>query len=268
MGSGFDSNAALTTEGTSNVRKIPPDTGLHITGAASAMEVYAPVRDPRGQIKTRERVRSLAEVYTHEREVHAMLDLIPDMFPDGSTQRVDLTYLEPACGSGNFLEDILRRKLAGIRFSRIRSVPRYEHWLLRALASIYGVDICIDNVTESRHRLIEFTHSYYHNHANTITPTKGFLSAARAIVRTNIIRADFLADAATTEVVEYKSGRGGMFMRTWSMLDDSAEAQSEPDLFNPEPQPKRDQAPVHYTELAAQPEPTRSATMDGIRKGA
>lgn len=223
---------------------------------------------PRLQIKTRERVRSLAEVYTHEREVHAMLDLVPDMFPHGSIKTADKTFLEPACGSGNFLEEILRRKLAGIRYGKVKQVARYEHWLLRALASIYGVDIDADNVTESRQRLLETVRSHYHLDANTITPSKGFLSAAKAIVGTNIIHADFLADAAHTEVVAYQPGRGGMFQRSWSMLDDSALAQSEPDLFNPVPQPKRDEAPIHYSKLAANPEPVRSATMASIRKGA
>lgn len=212
----------------------------------------------RGQIKTRQRVRDLAEVYTHEHEVKAMLDLIPDMFPGGSTSGVDITFLEPACGSGNFLEEILRRKLAGIRFNRIRVASRYEHWLLRALASIYGVDICDHNVRESRLRLIEVLRSHYFNDANTLTPTEGFASAAWAIANTNIIHADFLADASRTEVVDYQPGRGGVFKRVWSMLDNSAEAMRRPDLFDPEPMPKRDEMAVHYTDIAANTEPTRS----------
>lgn len=83
-----------------------------------------------GQIKSRQRVRDLAEVYTHEREVNAMLDLIPDMFPADSdaTSRGnhDRTFLEPACGSGNFLEAILRRKLATVtsRTTRPTRAPR------------------------------------------------------------------------------------------------------------------------------------------------
>lgn len=225
-------------------------------------------RTQRGQIKTRDRVRSMAEVYTHEREVNAMLDLVPDMFPRHSIKPVDRTFLEPACGSGNFLEEILRRKLAGIRFGRVRSAPRYEHWLLRALASIYGVDICADNVAESRLRLIELLRSHFHNDANTITPSEGFASAAQVIAQTNIIHADFLAEAASTEVVEYKPGRGGMFLRTWSMLDDSAQAEIEPDLFNPLPEPKLDQVSVHYTELSAHPGPTRAIANHGeVREG-
>lgn len=222
----------------------------------------------RGQIKTRERVRALAEVYTHAREVNAMLDLIPDMFPAGSIASVDKTFLEPACGSGNFLEAILRRKLAGIRFGRVRQAARYEHWLLRALASIYGVDIAADNVAESRLRVLEVTRSHYANDANTLTPSDGFVTAAHAIITGNIICADFLADADTTEVIEYQPLRTGMFLRRWSLLDDSAEAQSTPDLFNPTPQPKRDAVPLHYSELAAHPGPTRAATLQPLRKGA
>lgn len=219
----------------------------------------------RGQIKTRQRVRDLAEVFTHEREVKAMLDLVPDMFPNGSIKTVDKKFLEPACGSGNFLEEILRRKLAGIRFGKINSVPRYEHWLLRALASIYGIDISEDNVEESRVRLLEVLRSHYHNDANTIVPTEGFVSAARTIVHTNILQVDFLADASRTEVVDYQPGRGGTFRRVWSMLDDSAQVQRIPDLFHPAPEPKRDNVPVHYTVLAANREPTRVAEM--VEKG-
>lgn len=73
----------------------------------------------RGQIKTRERVRDLAEVYTHKREVDAMLDLIPDIFPsEHSPSNTDRKFLEPACGSGNFLEDILHRKLSYVTTRR------------------------------------------------------------------------------------------------------------------------------------------------------
>src|SRR3546814_15078197 len=66
--------------------------------------------------------------------------------------------------------------------------------LLRALASIYGVDISADNVEESRVRLLEVLRSHYHNDANTMTPSEGFASAARTTVASNIVHADFLAD--------------------------------------------------------------------------
>lgn len=210
----------------------------------------------RGQIKTRDRVRELAEVYTHEREVEAMLDLIPDMFPSG-VSGADIKFLEPACGSGNFLEEVLRRKLRHIRFSATRSVGAYEHRILRAVASIYGVDICAENVVEARERILAEVRAHYYNDANTVEPTYGFVSALKAILATNILQADFIADAASTEVVDYQPVRGGFFQRTWSMLDDSAPAETQPDLFHQEPEPKRDELPVHYLDLASTPNPTR-----------
>jgi hypothetical protein len=223
-------------------------------------------RDHRGQIKTRDRVRSLAEVYTHEREVSAMLELIADMFP-ANTAGLDIKFLEPACGSGNFLEQILRRKLAAIRWTKIRSVAAYEHSLLRAVASIYGVDICAENVVESRDRMLDVLRSHYYSDANTIEPTDGFVWAAKTILSTNIVCADMLTGASTTEVIDYKAGPSGTFTRAWSFLDDSGSVDREPDLFSQEPQLKRDEIPVHYSELAKHPDPTRSARL-GAAKGA
>ena len=95
------------------------------------------------QIKNRNRVRDLAEVYTHHREVTAMLDLVPDMFPsEEAPDNLDKTFLEPAAGHGNFLVEILRRKLAAVAPARYRG-EEYEHRILRCLASIYGIDICL-----------------------------------------------------------------------------------------------------------------------------
>lgn len=211
----------------------------------------------RGQIKTRDRVRDLAEVYTHEREVSAMLDLIPDMFPSGAGG-ADIKFFEPACGSGNFLEDILRRKLRHIRFTSISSIGTYEHRILRAVASIYGVDICVENVAEARDRIVANVRSHYYNDANTVEPTEGFASALKAILATNILQADFLTDAAKTEVIDYQPVQGGYFRRAWSMLDDSVTAETQPNLFHQEPEPKRDERPVHYRDLASTPDATRT----------
>lgn len=99
------------------------------------------------QIKTRKRVRDLAEVYTHKREVDAMLDLVADMLPNSDDPtNTDRKFLEPACGSGNFLEEILVRKLRYVTAERYGRGARYEHRILRALASIYGIDIDQSNV--------------------------------------------------------------------------------------------------------------------------
>lgn len=222
----------------------------------------APVTvEARPQIKTRQRVRDLAEVYTNEREVNAMLDLIPDMFPAGVDDLgpvVERKFLEPACGSGNFLEEILRRKLRPVRFDKVRSVARYEHWLLRALASIYAVDIDAGNVAESRERLLGVLRSHYDLDANSTTPTAGFHRAAEAVVTTNVLIGDTLKDATRMEVVDYHATRGFAFLRTWSMLDDSERASTPVDLFTFDEVDKADTVPVHYTALGDHPGPVRS----------
>lgn len=86
------------------------------------------------QIKSKRRVKDFAEVYTAKREVNAMLDLIPNL-------TITQTYLEPACGNGAFLTEIIRRKLA-----LCRSIDD----IIAAYNSVYGIDIQADNVQESR----------------------------------------------------------------------------------------------------------------------
>src|SRR3546814_14698303 len=93
-----------------------------------------------------------------------------------------------------------------------------------------------------------------------MTPSEGFASAARTIVASNIVHADFLADASRPEVVDYPPGRGGPFRRVWSLLDDSADVRRLPDLFHPDPAPKRDEGPVHSTVLDGTDTPTPHAT--------
>lgn len=203
-------------------------------------------------IKSRERVRDLAEVYTHEREVDAMLDLVPDMFPrDGDPQNTDRKFLEPACGSGNFLEEILRRKLAFVTVRQYGRGERYEHRILRCVASIYGIDISTDNVLEARDRMRALIISHVNNDLNTPAASPAFLSAVEVILSTNVIGADALADAASIELVEYHPGCGGMFTREWSYLDPAADTL---DLFSLMA-PRRDEAPIHYSQLTDHPAP-------------
>jgi hypothetical protein len=208
-------------------------------------------RGRRGQIKSRERVRGLAEVYTHEREVNAMLDLVPDMFPStrdpGNTDR---TFLEPACGHGNFLVEILRRKLKHVTPRRYGRGERFEHRVLRCLASIYGIDISEDNVRQSRERIRSVISAHVEDHLGADGPTTGLSDAAEAILETNVIRSDTLADAAEIELVEYRPGSWGTFTREWSRLDSTA---IEPSLFSLSP--RRDEAPIHYSELRDNPGP-------------
>ena len=210
----------------------------------------------RTQIKTRDRVRDLAEVYTHEREVNAMLDLVATMFPsEKDPGNHDRKFLEPSCGSGNFLEEILRRKLSTVTVRRYGHGERYEHRILRCLASIYAVDIDPENVTESRDRLRWVIASHVDNDLVSWSVSEDFASAVNVILTTNLVRGDTLAQANTIEFIDYKPGRAGTFTRFWSYLVETP-VQQQLDLFSePAAPPKRDDVPIHYGLLAENPEP-------------
>jgi len=106
--------------------------------------------DEAKQIKSKERVRARGEVFTAPREVNAMLDLVKD-----ETENIDSTFLEPACGDGNFLDEVLRRKLAVCAKKYGKSAADYEKFSFLACTTLYGVDIMADNVARCRERLFE-----------------------------------------------------------------------------------------------------------------
>ena len=125
------------------------------------------------QIKSRERVKTFAEVFTAEREVKAMCDLIPE-----SEWTIESKFLEPCCGTGNFLVEIYARKLA---------LCKDEKDGLKALASIVGIDIQDDNCVESRQRLKKM-------YVDKFPVASDFaLLTADLILKNNIICGDSLA---------------------------------------------------------------------------
>lgn len=208
----------------------------------------------RAQIKTRDRVRGLAEVYTHEREVNAMLDLLGDMFPsEDDPGNHDRTFLEPTCGSGNFLEEILRRKLSTVTVRRYGRGERYEHRVLRCLASIYGIDIDPENVIEARDRLRAVVASHLDLDLNTQSPTVGLATAIEAILETNVICENSLLGGPRIRLVHYRPGKVGYFVREWSSLEASNPGQAR--LFNGSAvEPLHDAEPIHYSQLATKPD--------------
>ena len=108
------------------------------------------------QIKSKQRVADHGEVFTAEREVKAMCDLVKD-----ETERIDSRFLEPACGDGNFLAEILARKLDVVKKKYRRSAYDWERNSLLALGSMYGVDILADNCEACRARLFEIWNKEY-----------------------------------------------------------------------------------------------------------
>lgn len=108
------------------------------------------------QVKSRKRVADHGEVFTSEREVNAMLDLVKQ-----ETERIDSRFLEPACGTGNFLAEILNRKLKVVKKRYSKNNLDYEKYAVLAITSIYGVDILEDNVLECRNRMFSIFNDEY-----------------------------------------------------------------------------------------------------------
>ena len=138
------------------------------------------------QIKSKDRVANHGEVFTNIREVNAMLDLVKD-----ETQRIDSRFLEPACGTGNFLVEILKRKLEVVEKRYKKSKIEYERYSILALSSIYGIDILEDNTKECRARLYEIFSEKYKNIFKKDIDER-YLSSAKFILEKNIIWGDAL----------------------------------------------------------------------------
>ncbi len=131
------------------------------------------------QIKSKSRVTKFGEVYTADREVNAMVNLVSD-----SVKELSSTILEPACGNGNFLFEVLRRRLKLINL--IPSTDLYRtQCLLTAVSSLYGVDIQKDNVIECRVRLL----NEIEKTIDISDDVKGLLTV---ILKKNIIAGDTL----------------------------------------------------------------------------
>ena len=108
------------------------------------------------QVNSKQRVADHGEVFTSQQEVNAMLDLVKQ-----ETERIDSRFLEPACGTGNFLTEILERKLQVVEKKYRKSQLEYERNIVLAVSSIYGIDILEDNVIECRKRLFEIANGKY-----------------------------------------------------------------------------------------------------------
>lgn len=144
-------------------------------------------------IKSRSRVRDQGEVFTQEREVKNILALTQ------ATDNIFWRFLEPACGNGNFLVEIVRQRLI-----RIKQTPTYkpadklEYAIVKMLSTIYGVDIAEDNITECKKRIMDEVFDF--------TPKRSsaaFLLAIKNILDTNIQLGDMLNGKDRIFFVEY-----------------------------------------------------------------
>jgi hypothetical protein len=111
------------------------------------------------QVVSKKRVTDHGEVYTRKREVNAILDLVKQ-----ETERIESRFLEPACGTGNFLSETLERKLRVVEVRYGKNQLDYERYAVLAVSSIYGIDILEDNVLECRKRLFDIFDLAYLRH--------------------------------------------------------------------------------------------------------
>src|SRR4030088_3450210 len=105
---------------------------------------------PMSLIKSKKRVADHGEVFTPPWIVEAMLDLVK-----GETERIDSRFLEPACGSGNFLVRVLQRKLGAVELKFGKSEFEKRHYALLALMCAYGIELLTDNIAECRANMLE-----------------------------------------------------------------------------------------------------------------
>jgi hypothetical protein len=139
------------------------------------------------QVVSKQRVADHGEVLTGRREVNAMLDLVKS-----ETERIDSRFLEPACGTGNFLAEILERKLRVVEARYGSSQLDYERYAILAVSSVYGIDILDDNVRQCRQRLFGmFDLSYLFLFKGR--SRDGCRESVRYILERNIIHGDALS---------------------------------------------------------------------------
>jgi hypothetical protein len=138
------------------------------------------------QIKTKKRVADHGEVFTNKREVTAMLDLVKQ-----ETERIDSRFLEPACGNGNFLAEVLTRKLDVVDNRYRKCQTEWERYAIIAVSSIYGVDILEDNAQECRHRLFNIVENLYTGVFNDKCKDE-FLKSIKFLFKRNILWGDAL----------------------------------------------------------------------------
>lgn len=140
----------------------------------------------KSQIKSKQRVQERGEVFTNEREVKAMCDLVKD-----ETERIESRFLEPACGDGNFLAEIVTRKLAVVSKRYGKSETDWEKYSVLAMSSVYGVDIMPDNAQECRARLFKIWEKAYKHKCKTIL-SEDCQNAVRFILSRNVLCGDAL----------------------------------------------------------------------------
>ena len=166
----------------------------------------APV-DPENLVKSKQRVADHGEVFTPSWMVEDMLNLVK-----GESERIDSRFLEPACGSGNFLKVVLQRKLSTVQSRYGKSEFERNHYALFSLMCIYGIELLEDNVVECRKNLLDIFSAKLKIDAESI-----WCKAALVVLNANIIHGDALTlktpDGEPINFPEWGYLGGGKFQR-------------------------------------------------------
>jgi hypothetical protein len=207
------------------------------------------------QVKSKQRVAAHGEVFTNPREVNAMLDLVKH-----ETERIDSRFLEPACGNGNFLAEVLRRKLNVVEQKYSHTQIEWEFYAIIAVSSIYGVDILEDNAEECRQRLFNiFKERYNALFADKCKPE--VLRSVQFLLHRNILWGDALdfTNPQTKQPIifsEWSAVNGNMLKRRDYMFKFLVEKTHQFSLFNDEgntaaiDEPVKDFPLVHFLQLS------------------
>ncbi len=138
-------------------------------------------------VKSKERVANHGEVFTPAWMVEAMLDLVKE-----ESERIDSRFLEPACGSGNFLVRIVQRKLAAVEIKFGKFDFEKRHYALLALMCTYGIELLADNIAECRANMLEAVADYLN-----LEGSDEFSRAAFHVLSQNIVHGDALSMRAS-----------------------------------------------------------------------
>jgi SAM-dependent methyltransferase len=180
--------------------------------------------------KSKDRVRKYAEVFTSEREVKSMLDLVQYL-----SENIHNTFLEPACGTGNFLIEILRRRLNTVyrkHKNKQNNQDDIEFSIVRAVASIYGIDISKENIDEARKKLFDEIKLFHSKKYKDKGPNEGFWDSVEWVLQNNIIVGDFLNKFEEISLIEYGVPKPFYIKRREFTLADGMKSKNSQTLFD------------------------------------
>ena len=159
------------------------------------------------QIKDKSRVSNFGEVLTSKREVLDMLNLV-----NTETSRLDSRFLEPACGDGNFLTEVLNSKLDILKKNYSKNQYEFEKFSIQIFTSIYGIDILEDNIISARERLFNQYFDLYNKKFKSNINQK-LLDCIKYILKLNLVHADALS------LKNVKNNKFIIFSE-WSLVND------------------------------------------------